>query len=303
MKFIFLLFWFLYSYYPIFCQSSIGIINDPDGYTNVRLSSGNQYPVIGRILEGEKFIYFPQKDENWWLVKPTNGPFGFMHKSRIELLGEGYLSGDKDFSPHNSYSLKTEYLGQVRIDILQIRPNKDNSYFSCEAFIRTSIDGKLIQNRSFERIEAVGGNYGINYAETQPLEGYFLLSKYGDYEGELLIINRFGEIKSLFGGNFFITADKNYIVSNWDSDLSGFSLIDINNLNTKESNELDFYFGEWYYKGGNYYTAEWTGSEMLDKVFKLNFFDASLVQCNLRLKEVQQGKKIKMLGPENCECN
>ena len=64
-----------------------GIINDPDGYTNVRKDKGANYEVVGRIEEADKFLYYPNDNSNWWKVKTTpsygQSVEGYVHKSRI----------------------------------------------------------------------------------------------------------------------------------------------------------------------------------------------------------------------------
>lgn len=66
----------------------IGIINDPDGYTNIRSGKGTTYEVIGKVTEGEQFRYFADPESNWWAIEtiPNDGtPLkGFVHKSRIQ---------------------------------------------------------------------------------------------------------------------------------------------------------------------------------------------------------------------------
>lgn len=70
-------------------QARQGIISDPDGYTNIRLGrgtknrDGSEMPIVGRIVEGEIFEYFPD-DSNWWMVRTSDGIQGFVHNSRIK---------------------------------------------------------------------------------------------------------------------------------------------------------------------------------------------------------------------------
>ena len=59
------------------------VINDPDGYTNVRSGPGIQRKVIGRIVDGEVFYVLSRRGE-WWQVKTRDGKHGFMHHSRVK---------------------------------------------------------------------------------------------------------------------------------------------------------------------------------------------------------------------------
>lgn len=65
-----------------------GIINDPDGYTNVRKGDGATYEVVGKIEESDQFHYYPDEKSSWWKVKTTPSygrPIeGYVHKSRVQ---------------------------------------------------------------------------------------------------------------------------------------------------------------------------------------------------------------------------
>jgi len=78
---------FLFSFNQLSAQE-IGIINDPDGYTNVRDGKGTTYEVIGEVKEGEQFRYFADLESNWWAIETIlyyGTPLkGFIHKSRIQ---------------------------------------------------------------------------------------------------------------------------------------------------------------------------------------------------------------------------
>ncbi|MCB2089418.1 MAG: SH3 domain-containing protein [Sphingomonadaceae bacterium] len=65
--------------------NNYAMINDPDGYTNVRAGKDSSAKVIGRINAGEKFLTYPQ-DGEWWEVVMPDGRRGYMHRSRISML-------------------------------------------------------------------------------------------------------------------------------------------------------------------------------------------------------------------------
>lgn len=60
------------------------VINDPDGYTNVRAGQGINYEIKFRIDEGEVFYTTPQTTTDWWPVRTEYNRSGYMHKSRID---------------------------------------------------------------------------------------------------------------------------------------------------------------------------------------------------------------------------
>jgi hypothetical protein len=64
---------------------SQAVINDPDGYTNVRSGPGTRYDVVSRVVEGEIFYVIYQQG-NWWRVRTREGISGYMHRSRIKIM-------------------------------------------------------------------------------------------------------------------------------------------------------------------------------------------------------------------------
>ena len=92
-KFIFLFLTFIYL--SANCQErKTGIINDPDGYTNIRAGKGANFEIVNKILENELFVYYDSTDQNWLNVAITkcrcdepnriyNDITGYVHRSRI----------------------------------------------------------------------------------------------------------------------------------------------------------------------------------------------------------------------------
>lgn len=62
-------------------SQELGYINDPDGYTNLRLEPSGKSDIIGIIISGQEFKYYPDNTD-WWKVDFQNRT-GFIHKSRI----------------------------------------------------------------------------------------------------------------------------------------------------------------------------------------------------------------------------
>ena len=61
------------------------VINDPDGFTNVRDTPSTSGAIVARINEGERFSTRIQQ-RPWWRVKLENGTEGWVHRSRIRLV-------------------------------------------------------------------------------------------------------------------------------------------------------------------------------------------------------------------------
>ena len=61
------------------------VINDPEGFTNVRAEKSSQSAIVGKVLEGEKFLTYQQSGA-WWRVRKSDGTTGFMFRKLIRLL-------------------------------------------------------------------------------------------------------------------------------------------------------------------------------------------------------------------------
>lgn len=62
--------------------SFTAVINDPDGYTNIRKQPDSNSDIVGRVTVNQPFTVL-STDGNWWQVRAQDGTLGYMHKSRI----------------------------------------------------------------------------------------------------------------------------------------------------------------------------------------------------------------------------
>ena len=61
------------------------VIDDPDGFTNVRSSRSAASAVVARVNRNEQFSTYRQ-DGEWWQVRTRDGTIGYMHASRIRVV-------------------------------------------------------------------------------------------------------------------------------------------------------------------------------------------------------------------------
>ncbi|NDV67255.1 SH3 domain-containing protein, partial [Bacteroides sp. 224] len=64
-------------------KSSRGIIDDPDGYVNIRKETNNQSNIVRKISTDEVFYYW-EIAGNWYIVQTEDGKRGFVYKERIK---------------------------------------------------------------------------------------------------------------------------------------------------------------------------------------------------------------------------
>jgi uncharacterized protein YgiM (DUF1202 family) len=75
-----------------FSYSRTAVINDPDGYTNIRKEASKKSPVIGKVKKGEKFRV-AVTDGAWWPILTGSGLAGFIDSNRVKLLEPADDSG------------------------------------------------------------------------------------------------------------------------------------------------------------------------------------------------------------------
>lgn len=61
------------------------VINDPEGFTNIRAEPSSSSAILGKVLEGEKFLTYQQSGA-WWRVRKADGTTGFMFRKLIRVL-------------------------------------------------------------------------------------------------------------------------------------------------------------------------------------------------------------------------
>ncbi len=78
------------------------IINDPDGYTNVRAAANSKAEIVAKIFDGERFFFDEVPGSKWVEVYRTASAdaerIGYMHSSRVMPVdGEIAAMTDEDF--------------------------------------------------------------------------------------------------------------------------------------------------------------------------------------------------------------
>ena len=61
------------------------VVEDPDGFANVRARRSPSSAVLARVNRDEEFSTYRQEGQ-WWQVRTRDGTIGFMHASRIRIV-------------------------------------------------------------------------------------------------------------------------------------------------------------------------------------------------------------------------
>jgi hypothetical protein len=105
-----------------FGQSELAMINDPDGFVNVRADKNADSEFLFKIKEKDFFLCEPTT-ENWWKIDNFYTKTGFVHKSRIQLIKELTEKQQRDLIINSIKGLK-DY--RLKYDSLRsILPNNE----------------------------------------------------------------------------------------------------------------------------------------------------------------------------------
>lgn len=61
------------------------VIDDPEGFTNIRSERSAKSEILGKVLDGETFLTYRQPGA-WWRVRKADGTTGFMFRKYIRLI-------------------------------------------------------------------------------------------------------------------------------------------------------------------------------------------------------------------------
>ncbi|WP_415325656.1 SH3 domain-containing protein [Chryseobacterium sp. MMS23-Vi53] len=89
------------------------IIQDPDGYTNLRKEKNTTSEVLQKVKSGEEVDVLDNTGD-WWKVKTQEGKTGYIHKSRIKSYNHSVsVLRIYDRSDFNSFSKEIQPKGEV----------------------------------------------------------------------------------------------------------------------------------------------------------------------------------------------
>jgi hypothetical protein len=202
----------------------------------------------------------------------------------------------------------TFLLRHVQIIITMASP-KDNSnaQFLCRSWLTIKKNGKILEQKFYD-IEPLGGCSGLYAPAEQPLKDIFVISKFGDYEGETLIIDTTGKATTISGGSFFVSPDSKFLFSIWDSDVSGVSVYNLTtkNIILEKESETESRFAEIYFQDGKYYT---TFDEQMDEkeiICQFDFKTKKIISINKSASFLKKQNKLKIFndvqGLQKCNC-
>jgi len=119
----------------------------------------------------------------------------------------------------------------------------------CRSFVLITKGQDTIYHKCFPSISSNGGSDGVFSSDSNTFSDYFFISKFGDYDGRLIILDKAGKIHDIRGTSFYISKDHTFVFSNQDSDIGGLTIWNLskNKLlydSEERFNQGDFTVGE-----------------------------------------------------------
>ena len=224
------------------------------------------------------------------------------------------------FNADKSKNENTRYfeIGDVMVKVYQLNNSdgKLNEDFLCRGKVISYKNNLPVDSLIFEDMEAVGDRYGLNFS-SQPVKGMVIGTKFGDYDGRLILVDETGKIQNHRGGFFFISKDQRYIVSPWHSDLAGITIYDLKDRKVKMDEETEIRPANWYFLNGEYFVPAWgeVSAERApdpkrfgnygetDEIYRLDLEKGKLEKSAYKLADIKKGELIQLLNSESCDCN
>ncbi len=225
-----------------------------------------------------------------------------------------YLIYKKQDYPQNKYTIKNDtfYFHRVKIVIIQVKLNNEGDYDPYSAYCRIWLtvikQNELKESIFYNDCEALGGCSGIFVSPEQPIKNYFILSKFGDYDGRIILIDTLGSMVSYRGGQYFFSLDKRYLFSIYNSDLAGLTVFDlIQKKLLYSSDTLGIYLDDLYSIDNEYFMTVFTDDNTDEKIqiATYDFRKNRLVNEIVDKRFIARSRKLKgyhdfTFGPCNC---
>lgn len=164
----------------------------------------------------------------------------------------------------------------------------------CESKIFVMQGDQLLDSIIFSKIDPVGSIYGV-YLYKELVLNHLLLTKYGDYDGSSIFINQDGKIFQTIGGYMFLDQSNGLVFSDYYSDISGFSIYDLNlDQEIAKFPDLEDEPIGFYKVNGQYYVSLIDVQNQKIMIKSVDLSNKKLVPSDLQISDVK-GEELEFL--------
>lgn len=230
----------------------------------------------------------------------------------LSFIGNSYAQRQSKFEafnpsdyPTNKYQIKLDSASffQFKIEIRQVK-NKEvtnsKSDFFCRAWLSVTQGTKIIKQIYFPSIEPVGSCGGLFIPDKQPVKDYFIISKLGDYDGKIFILDKTGKVTEKRGGPFSISKDQHYLFSDFYSDQSGLTVFDLRKNLVLFSDTIEpTRLAEWYFQDKKYFAEIWDAKANSVNHTQIAIFDIKTNKLAITKVDTNYTKQANKLATYN----
>ncbi|MBO0695102.1 MAG: SH3 domain-containing protein, partial [Verrucomicrobia bacterium] len=120
-----------------------GVIDDPDGYVNLRKEKSADSPVIAKVKRNEPFEFDCGQNNTWCKVKLASGVTGWMHYSRIKRY---YTEKDLPKGPEDSGEEIDEQARKQGVNYYEVtRAAAHGDKKALRTFFTVGLDGAALE--------------------------------------------------------------------------------------------------------------------------------------------------------------
>jgi hypothetical protein len=179
---------------------------------------------------------------------------------------KAYNSSDYPSDQYNT-KIDTASLGVVKIRLIHVMSTGLTEDAGCKAWLEVKKGNKSTGMLFYDDIQ-FDNAAGLFFPKKQPREDLFMVCKFGDFDGRIIVIDRDGKINDSPGGDFYVSEDNNYLFSNYSSDQNGVTILDLgkNNALYVDSATMAHKLGAWYYQDNKYFAVTADSSESDDQI-------------------------------------
>lgn len=150
-----------------------------------------------------------------------------------------FSTADYPDSLYHIYHKKYKF-GTFRIFLTNLGPV---NYNSCRSFVLITKGLDTLYRKCFPEINALGGSSGVFSSDSNGFKDYFFISKFGDYDGHLIILSKAGKITEISGSSFYISKDHAFLFADQDRDIGGLTIWDLTKNRSLYDSEEQFIKG------------------------------------------------------------
>ncbi len=179
---------------------------------------------------------------------------------------------------------------------LNVENIESNGVFNSSLYI--SYMNNIVDSLLYNNIEPNGSSYGIYFCKDL-FCNYYIALKYGDYEGKTILIKNDGKMFEINGGIPYLDHENNILISDYYSDIQGFSIFSLINNNLLLDIEIEGQINTFYYYKNEYYVSIFDFEDNINILKKIDMYNKKLLSTKVKINEINGYELELLFDPTN----